>query len=508
MLIGQQLSTIASQQGAKPALRYLGKDLSYADLKISIARLSYLYSNEIGASPRVALLARNSIAWVQTFFAVSNNRGTCIPLDAEADDEELIAWIKDTHATHVAVTSDLVGRARDLLHAGYLSLPIIEIEKKHGGEYDTSFTAAPDNQPGESDTILVLKTAGTTGKPKYVNFTHKQIQFAAVATRGLLHMAPGETVFSAMAWSHPFSFFYSLISPLLTGGTVVIEHGLKGKELLKFILDNKVKRIVGSRPFFHDLLVLCKNEKFLLPGVKSVVVGLGLVGLDLRRTFGLLKILVCQVYGQSENLWTIGIEDTQIETDDETKIGWCRGIPGIKYRVMDSNLDEISGRHLRTGLLTLSGPTVMQGYLGKDREKETKSALRGSWLHTGDIVSLDGEGETLTLNYIGRKEDLIEINGTLTFPVIVDTMLKGLPGILDAVAFNVKSSHGKQILIAVVVKAPGCKLTESQIIESATTAVPPDLLPKLVAFTDAIPRDLGGNINYSKLRAQFSGSVG
>lgn len=508
MLIGQQLSTIASQNSAKPALRYLGKDIKYSDLKSSIARLSYLYSNEVGVSARVAMLTRNSVAWVQTFFAIANNRGTCIPLDPEAPAEELILWIKDTGATHVAVTSDLLNKARDLLHAGYLSLPIIEIEKKQGGEYDTSFTAPPENQPGESDTILVLRTGGSTGKPKYINFTHKQLQYACVTVKGISHMGPGETIFTTMTWAHPFAFLHTLLSPLLSGGTVIIEHGLKAKELLKFILENKVKRIAGTPSFFHDLLVLCRNEKFLLPGVKTIVVGLGPLSHELRRAFGLLKIQVSQCYGQTENLWTIALEDTQVKPEDETKIALCRGLPGLKYKVLDSNLDEIAGKQQRTGLLAVAGPTVMQGYLGKDKERETKLAIRGTWLYTGDIASLEGDGETLTVSYIGRKDDLIEIDGVPAYPTNVDSMLKGLPGIMDAVSFKISTSMGKSVLIGAVVKGPGCKLTETQILESATATLRTDLLPKLIVFTDAIVRDQGGNINYTKLRGQFAGVAG
>jgi long-chain acyl-CoA synthetase len=510
MILSQQLNLAAVKSATRPALSYLGKEMNYTELRTRVARLSYLFQHDIGHGARVAFLTRNSPAVVASFFALSNTRSITILLDPDKPPSETLDALRESKATHIAVTSDLTSKVRDMLVENRLSLPIIEIEKKQGGEYDTSYTPTPDNVPNDADPILMFRTPGTTGKPKFAIFNHKQVYHAALCVRGPYHLLPTDRVMTTMNWAHPFAFVHGALMPLMAGGTAVIEHGAEGKDFLEWVVKSHVTRIADSPAALLKILLTCKNEKQGLPGVKSVTVGVGFLNQELRKVFTALKIAVAQTYGQAEACWTIAMEDTAPEgkqdtqTRDRRSVG--KGLAGIKYKVLDEKGDEIPGRETRQGMLAIMGPNTMVGYY--EREQENRQALRGTWLYTGDYFRLEGEGETLSMTFLGRREELIVRQGEIISPEAIDGVVRAIPGVQDSAGFPVKTSRDELVLACAVVKVQGSGLNEKQIMDHCHSKMNSDRAPHAVMFVDVIPRDPGGNVKRAKLRSQFSGSVG
>jgi acyl-CoA synthetase (AMP-forming)/AMP-acid ligase II len=506
MILSQMLSTAAAKDLARPAISYLLKDGSYSEFKTRVSRLSYLYQKEIGNNARIALLTRNAPAVAASFFAFTNIRALSIPVNPDLPPEQITDWIRDSKATHVAVTSDLVGKAREWLSVARLNLPLIEVEKKQGGEYDTSFSPQPDNVPTDNDKILLFRTGGSIEKPKYVYFNHKQIASAATAIRGHYKLSPTDRFLSAMSWAHPFAFVHHLLLPLLNGATVVIDHGADAKEMIEFLVKSRTTRIVGTPPYFLKLLVTCKNEQYKLPGIKSVTAGLGPLDPPVRKAFQLLKIPAMQTYGQAEAGWTIAMEDVSTPELPLERGAVGRGLAGMKYKVLDVAGDEIPGKGKREGYFAASGPSVMSGYM--DLEKETKNAIRGTWLYTGDYASLEGDGEELKITFLGRKDDLVLREGKILSSEPIDGGLKGLAGVQDGAGFPIKTMRGDWVFACAVVRAEKALLSEKQVMEHLAAKVPSEVAPVVVVFTDYIPRDPGGNILRFKLSRQFSGLAG
>ncbi|MBY0470842.1 acyl--CoA ligase [bacterium] len=505
MILSQHLSATASKNATKAAFRYLGKELTFDQFKTQVSKLSYLYGHEIGHQQRVAFVTHNSPAVAATFFAMTNTRSVVIPLNPDQAPDDLVEALRFTEATHVAVTSDVLARIRDVLSQAKLNLPIIDIEKKHGGEYDSSFTPAPDNTPIDGDQVLIFKSGGGSGKAKYVIFNHKQILAAATSLRTLYHLTVNDRILTNMNWNHPFSFLHGMLFPLMNGATTVVDLGLENKEFLEFLIDNRVTRLVGSPPFFYKLLIVCRNEKRVLPGTKSITVGVGMLSPELRKAFRLLKVDVGQCYGKTEAGWTISMEDVgEFEEVPPKYVG--KGLPGMKYKVLDPNGDEILDKGARQGLLAVSGPCVMSGYL--KAEKETKNAIRGTWLYTGDYAELDGDAETLRIRYLGRKEELYMMGDQLLSPDVIDTPLRSMTGIQDGAGFILKTMKNQTVFACAVIKTPGSTVNEKSIIDHCAMRVPMEMRPTMVVFTDSIPRDAGGSVMRSKLTAQFAGTAG
>src|SRR5690606_11152140 len=134
----------------------------------------------------------------------------------------------------LAVTNDLLGRARDLLKNERLALPIVEIEKKQGGEYDKTFTPQPDKAPIDTDVILLLRTPGYSDKPKLVAFNHSQLHQAVIVLKRPYKLNATDRILTTMHWSHPFAWIHGVLLGILNGHTVTIHHGVDGKELFDF----------------------------------------------------------------------------------------------------------------------------------------------------------------------------------------------------------------------------------------------------------------------------------
>jgi acyl-CoA synthetase (AMP-forming)/AMP-acid ligase II len=506
MIVTQHLGLTASKNQSGQALFYLAKPTSYNDLRTRIGRLSYLYQREIGHGHRIAFLARNAPAVVTTFFAMTNTRNLSVFIDPDQAPDDIIEQLKGAKATHLFVTSDLLGQAREYNSHGRLNLPIVEIEKKQGGEYDTSYTPPPDQVPADTDPILLVKTGGHSGKPKWIPINHKQLLHAAICLRGSYHLKPTDRVLTQLNWAHPFALLHGMLMPVLNGSTCLIDHGLGAKDFLDFITESRASRIVATPPLLLKMLVTIKNEKQLIPSVRSVTSGLGTLSPEARKIFGMLKIGVAQTYGKAEACWTIALEDPEQEAPVDHRHYVGKPLPGFKYKVVDPQGDEIEGPDTREGLLAVSGPSVMTAY--EDLEKETKSAIRGTWLYTGDYARLEGENDDLKIHLLGRKEELLlEPGGAIIVADGPDHAARTVPGVQDAAGFAVQNTKGKDVLACAVVKIQGSGVTEKQVLDHCREKLG-DRAPLVVVFTDSIPRDSGGVVNRTKLRNQFSGCAG
>ncbi|MCC7440538.1 MAG: acyl--CoA ligase [Bdellovibrionales bacterium] len=516
MILMQHLLSVAASGANDPAILFLGKKITYRELIQEVARLSYLYQHEIGHAPRMALLTTAHPSVIKTAIALSNVQGVTIPLDPGATDEELAGWIRASGATHLGITSDLVTRAREMQSHGRLYLPVIEIDKKRGGEYDSSFTPQPGFEPKEQDPVMLLRTAGNVHEPMLVALSHRELQFGATCLRSRYHSRKSDRVLSLLPWAHPFSLFHGMLFPLMTGATLVVDEGRETVEFLDFLRDNVVTRLIASPKICRQLLVVMKNEQVRLPQcVRSVTVGTGALSLQLRKAFALMEVPVLTVYGQAENGWTIMMEDSEevakaIESPPLSPA--YRPLPGLQYKVLDQSGDAIDGKDERLGHLAVTGPTVFLHYSGpeaakKDLEDATREVKRGTWLYTGDLFRLKGEGDELEGQFMAREVDAYLHEGEYAFADATDSVIQKIVGVEEAAAFFMKNAMGKTILACAVVKIPKVTLSDQEVIQACRAALEEVSVPRVVFFTDALPREASGAINRFRLQRIYAGTL-
>lgn len=493
MILSQALATTLTKGPTKIAMRHLGKDTLIKDLVTSVARFSYMFQKEVGKDARVAFIGSNCPAFVTAFFALTNNRSIVIPIDPTASDDDIGEWVYETRPTHIMVTSDYANRVRDLLRRRGVSAPVIDVEKKHGGEYATSYVPPTDHVPTDKDPVLLLRTAGTAGKYKYALFNHLQIQAAVAALKKPYRVGPNDRFLTILSWAHPFAFVHGMLFPILGGSTCVIDHGLALDEFLTFLTQSKVTRLIGFPAFFQKLLLTCRSFDRTM-AVKSITVGLGTLEDEVTQGFEQMKVQVANCYGQTENLWSISMTDLGEEGGPIP-----RGLSGYKYKVLDENGDAIEGDEARQGQLAVTGGAVMMRYEPKSEkademektQKDTNSALRGTWLYTGDVFEIEGEGDEVKLTFINRKDGFNPLPKSMDgFNAIAIAKAIGKQeGIVGVGAFQV---GGRGPILCAIVRAEGCALSEHQILETARSALTPKNIPSTLFFVKQLPLNSQG----------------
>ncbi len=496
MLISQFLASLLSKGPQRIAIDYLGIQTTFGDFQAFVGRLSYLFQHEIGSNKRVAFIGSNSPAVISAFLALSNTRSVFIPISAEVSDDQIVQWVYDTFPTHVMVTSDVTSRIQDVFRRRGISLPVIEVEKKRGGEYSTSYIAPADNPPKDSDPILLLKSAGTAGKSKYALFNHLQVQAAVQGLKPIYKSTAADRFFTTMNFSHPFAWMHGFLYPILSGATCVIDPGMSAVEYLDYIHKSKINRIVDAPEFFQKLLLTCRSRKTPLHGVNSITTSFGALPSEYRKIFALMKIKVLNCYGQTENLWSLCMSNGEQAGDEMVPLS------GFKYKALDASGESIEKKEAREGQLAVMSPAVMARYDHKDEKvwkDETQHALRGTWLYTGDIFKVEGEKDDLKLTFLKRKDGFKPRRQVDMYnPDLIQLAVTAQAGVESATVFQ----HNGLILCAVILK-PDVSLTGHQIWIEAKSALTPKNTPKEIKVLPVLPLDAEGKLDMDRLLEFF-----
>jgi long-chain acyl-CoA synthetase len=168
-------------------------------------------------------------------------------------------------------------------------------------------------------------------------------------------------------------------------------------------------------------------------------------------------------------------------------------IPGVEVKIFDPDDRELpTGEQ---GEIVVKGPNVMLGYY--KRPEETQAALRGGWLHTGDVGFLDAEDY---LYITDRLNDLVFKGGYNLYPSEIEGYLHEHPAIVEVSVIGIPDEKYGETITAFVVLLPGQKLAEQDVIAYAKTQMTAFKAPSRVNFVEALPKSLVGKVLKNELR--------
>lgn len=506
MILSQAFNESALKNLNHAALLDLGKATSYGEMKKRISQLSYLFLSEIPANEKVAFISRNSVAFALTFFALSNTGNPFLLLNPEDSDESIIKDLKNLGIKWIMASPDQISRLNRLQRESGYSLNIVEMEKKRGGEYDASFSSPPERPLKDTDPVMIVRHEEYGEERMYTFFNHKQIITACTGLRKFYRLMPSDRLLTTMNWQHPFSLTHGLLLPLITGSTACIDPDSPSiEEFVDYLATERISRFVGTPKFYFQLLSYCASKKYPLPGVKSITLGHGSLSLTLRKTFQLLKIPVLRCYGRSEAIWSIAMDSIEEALDIEK--AKSRPCVNFKCKVLDAAGDEIAGPSTREGPLAVMSETVSTGFFHPDEElaaQTTRNKIRGTWLYTGEIARLEGEGAETTIAVLGKATDMIAKGKNYLSPRRIDDIAKSLPGITDAAGFVREDKNGSvSFACAVVVESK--TIRENDILQAICAKLPNEIHPRTVHIVERIPKDAFESVNRTALRKQLSG---
>ncbi|MEH3145240.1 MAG: AMP-binding protein [Methylobacterium frigidaeris] len=501
MRVEHFLEESARRHPDKVALVAGPERLTFAALDGRASRLaSWLHAHGLGRGDRVVVFADNSVEAVVALFAALKAGGVFSLVNPSTKADKLAFILGNCRPSAFVTQEKLVPVAAEALgQAGFAGTVLVAgdpaglagavaIEEAQGWD-----GPAPTGAGIALDLAMLVYTSGSTGFPKGVMMTHRNVVAAATSITTYLESVPEDVVLCAL----PISFDYGLYQVLMAakvGATLVLETSFAYPQA---VLERAAAEGVTGLPLVPTMAALLLRLRDLAPGALPSLryvtnTAAALPPAHIARLQALFPTArLYSMYGLTECKRCTWLPPAELARRPDS-VGIA--IPGTEAYVVGED-----GRRLgpgETGELVIRGPHVMAGYW--ENEAATEAALRPGpypWervLHTGDLFTTDAEG---FLYFVARKDDIIKSRGEKVSPKEVENALYQLAGIREAVVIGVPDEVLGQAVRAIVVLEPGSALTPLDIRAHCSRNLEDFMVPRSVVVADALPKTDTGKIS-------------
>jgi long-chain acyl-CoA synthetase len=450
---------------------------TYREMASRVARLAFGFSRKFSLRPRdrVALAMKNCPEFYEVLFACWHAGLTAVPMNAKLHPKEFAYILENSGARLCFVTPDLQS-----------SLPsgIAPAEALADGE-------APPADVAPDDVAWLFYTSGTTGVPKGAMLTHRNMLFQThdyFADIDKLH--PGDTALHPAPLSHG-SGLYGLPHFAVGAVNVIPESGHFEAAEIFDLLDYWPNSSFFAAPTM--IVRLMASPAARTPQKLKTITygGAPMYVADCLRAIELFGPRLFQLFGQGEAPMTItGLP--QLFHEKRQHLESC-GLPrtGCEVKIFDGNDQELPAGEV--GEIVTRSDCVMKGYW--ENPQATASALRGGWLHTGDVGSMDGEG-FLTIK--DRSKDMIISGGANIYPREIEEVLLRHPAVAECSVVGRPHPEWGEEVVAFIVKKSSLKIDELDSLCLGNIAR--FKRPREYRFVEALPKNNYGKVLKTELR--------
>lgn len=449
---------------------------------------------------RVVVCMPNSPDVIFSYQGIMRTGAIVIPVMFLLHQQEIHYILKDSEAKAVITSSMAYSKVKKAV-AGLENPPkIFVVEEVKDEDAINVYKEAEGLQPietsvplTESDVAVILYTSGTTGKPKGVMLTHKNL-YSNAATSASLQQEDEErgTTLGVLPLAHVYGFTVTNACFLL-GASIVIFAMFNLEEVCKAIEKHKVKAFSAVPAMIHGMLTSPITDKYDLSSLESV--GSGSAPIPVALIEGFKKKFnadVLEGYGLSE---AAPVVSTNRRTMPVKPGSVGVPLPGIEIKIIDENGNEQPTGEV--GELLVRGDNITPGYFRN--EEATKEALQDGWLHTGDMARVDEDGY---LYIVDRKKDLIIRGGFNIYPRELEELLSRHEAVSEVAVVGVPSERMGEEVVAFVVKKPKINVTEEELIEYCQNKLAKYKTPRRILFTRTLPKNAVGKVLKQQLKAQ------
>ncbi|MHB8772327.1 MAG: long-chain-fatty-acid--CoA ligase [Syntrophales bacterium] len=494
-----------------------GKRWTYAEFYRRISRfVRFLQEAGINEGDRVAILHPNCHCVLEVYYSVALRGAAAVPLNFRLSPGEVALILSDAGA-RVLVADP---RFRETVAKVRAAVPCLERivwtgaeagELPAGGDVHYEWLVAGPLLPVEEaaiteDTIAqIYYTSGTTGRPKGVILTHKNVTVHALGTIAELRLTDRDV------WLHAAPLFHladawATWAITWVGGTHVVVGEFDPPAVLGAIETEQVT-LTNLIPTMLNLLINHPGvERYDYRHLRVLLSGGAPIAPEVVRriveTFGCDYI---QTYGMTETspyltLSTLKghLADRSPEEQLRFKAKTGREFIAVELKVVAADGREVARDEREVGEIIVRGDTVTPGYW--QLPEETARAIRGGWLSTGDMAVIDEEGY---VTIVDRRKDMIVTGGENVYSTEVENTLYQHPAVLECAVIGVPDEKWGEAVKAVVVLKPGREATEEKIIAFCKERIARYKAPKSIDFVPGLPKTGSGKIEKKKLRDQY-----
>lgn len=348
----------------------------------------------------------------------------------------------------------------------------------------------------DNDISDMFFTSGTTGRPKGVLTAHGQNVRVFRAWADGVGLRGEDRYLIINPMFHTFGYKAGVLACLIKGATMVVQRVFDAAEAVRQIEAEKITVMPGPPALYASILDHPARDRHDLSTLRLAVTGAASVPVALvERVRKEMFPEVIIAYGLTESCGTVtvGSKDADAETISRT-VG--KPIEGTEVIVADPG-----GKPLKpgeNGEVLVRGYNVMRGYF-EDPDATAKTIDEDGWLHTGDVGAFDDEGN---LRITDRLKDMFVVGGFNAYPAEIEQVLARHEKVSEAAVIGVPDERLGEVGRAYVVPRPGATVTEDEIIAFCRARLANFKVPRSVRIVDTLPRNAGGKVLKTELRAE------
>ena len=523
------LNLAAVEMPVRAATHFLGAELTFGELKRQSDRLAAsLAEMGIVKGDRVGIMLPNCPQYIIAAFAILRIGAIVVNINPSYTAREYVIIAVDSGARLLVTLDALAPLAQGVKDR----TPIERIVVTSLAEYSAAGAPAPhvaDTVPlarlvapraapawpalapspfeiDSRDLAVLQYTGGTTGTPKGAMLTHGNVFANVIQTEAWTNpayvYARNERYLVVIPYFHIYAFTVCMMTGVRVGALQIIHPKYDPDLVLASIRDLRPTLFPAVPTLFVSLLNHPKVSEYGLERVRNFNSGGAPCPVEVleewERRFGRP---LNEGYGLSE---TSPVTHTTPQLA-RRRIGTI-GLPltdtDIKIVDLEHGTRELAAGEV--GELCISGPQVMKGYWNKP--EETAAALRRgpdgrTWLHTGDIASIDSDGFT---SIVQRKKDMIIVDGFNVYPSEVESILYLHPAVRLAAVIGVPDKYHGEVVKACIALKPGATVTAAEMIEHCRTSLTEYKVPRQIEVRDTLPMSAVGKILYRVLREEHA----
>ncbi len=445
----------------------------------------------------VAIMATNHPDYPVVFHGTAWAGGTVSTANPSYTASELNFQLKDSGASLLVTNPGFIETAREAVKGTSVRQILTFDEAVEGATSIDAFLGDPlaEQVPVGPDHVVVLPySSGTTGLPKGVMLTQRNLVANVEQSVAALDIQPGEWTVGFLPFFHIYGQTVLMNVYLARGAGVVTMPRFDLEMFLQLVQEFETPIIWAVPPVAIALSKHPMVDNYDLSSVKYFFSAAAPADEALMSAVGKrIGVQGVQAYGMTELSPIAHVAPAQNAKPGAAGVA----VPNTECRIVDPETMKDLGPN-EQGELWIRGPQVMKGYLNRP-EATAETIVEDGWLRTGDLCLIDDDGE---MHLKDRLKELIKYKGFQVAPAEVEAALLTINGVADCAVLGKPDDEAGEVPVAFVQRVPGSEITADEICAALESSLVKYKIPAEVTFIDAIPKTASGKILRRELRGK------